>query len=111
MDVPALTAAQAQLAPAPAPAPAAPAAAPMDCDEDGAPLTLKQQARREKEAAEKRARDAAKAQREATVKQIKTDKMVRNKDENWTTTNGISKGGKDIGTFRDKHGEDAGTFR
>ena len=74
----------------------------MDTDEDGAPLSLKQQARRAKELAEKRARDAAKAQREATVKQIKTDKMVREKDENWTTTNGVTKGGKDVGTFRDK---------
>ena len=74
----------------------------MDTDEDGQPLSLKQQARRAKELAEKRARDAAKAQREATVKQIKTDKMVREKDENWTTTNGVTKGGKDVGTFRDK---------
>ena len=74
----------------------------MDTDEDGAPLSLKQQARRAKELAEKRAREAAKAHREATVKQIKTDKMVREKDENWTTTNGVTKGGKDVGTFRDK---------
>ena len=81
---------------------AAPAPVSMDTDEDGQPLSLKQQARRAKELAEKRARDAAKAQREATVKQIKTDKMVREKDENWTTTNGVTKGGKDVGTFRDK---------
>ena len=34
--------------------------------------------------------------------------QARKHDENWTTTEGVQKGGKDINTFRGKYGEDKG---
>ena len=36
------------------------------------------------------------------------DNHVRKHDENWTTKEGVTKGGKDINTFRGKYGEDKG---
>ena len=46
--------------------------------------------------------------REETKKQIERDNHARKHDENWTTTEGVSKGGKDINTFRGKYGEEQG---
>ena len=34
--------------------------------------------------------------------------QARKHDENWSTTEGVQKGGKDINTFRGKYGEDKG---
>ena len=36
------------------------------------------------------------------------DNHVRKHDENWTTKEGVTKGGKDINTFRGKYGEEGG---
>ena len=38
----------------------------------------------------------------------KKDNHARKHDENWSTTEGVQKGGKDINTFRGKYGEDKG---
>ena len=42
------------------------------------------------------------------MKKIDQDNHVRKHDENWTTKEGVTKGGKDINTFRGKYGEDKG---
>eukprot|EP00629_Pelagomonadales_sp_RCC1024_P006637 CAMPEP_0119264458 /NCGR_PEP_ID=MMETSP1329-20130426/3533_1 /TAXON_ID=114041 /ORGANISM="Genus nov. species nov., Strain RCC1024" /LENGTH=240 /DNA_ID=CAMNT_0007264227 /DNA_START=88 /DNA_END=808 /DNA_ORIENTATION=- len=107
-------AAAAALTPA---APAAPRPAPQ-LNADGTPkvvvkeaapaqLSLKQQARRDAE--ERAARDKAEAKRlrEETKKQIERDNHARKHDPNWKTTEGVTKGGKDINTFRGKYGEEA----
>jgi len=71
-------------------------------------LSLKQQARRAAE--EKEARDRAEQKRQSleTLEKIKKDNHARKHDENWSTTEGVQKGGKDINTFRGKYGEDKG---
>ena len=71
-------------------------------------LSTKQQARRLVEEQEKKQRQAAKRHREETMKKIDQDNHVRKHDENWTTKEGVTKGGKDINTFRGKYGEDQG---
>ena len=53
-------------------------------------------------------RQAAKRHREETMKKIDQDNHVRKHDENWKTKEGVTKGGKDINTFRGKYGEDKG---
>ena len=98
--------------------PAAPAA-PARLNVDGTPmashvpvheekLSLKQQARRDAEEREKQQRLASKRHREETKKAIEQDNHVRKHDENWSTKEGVTKGGKDINTFRGKYGEDQG---
>ena len=72
------------------------------------PLTLKQQARRDAEQKAARGKAEAKRQRLETLEKIKKDNHARKHDENWTTTEGVQKGGKDINTFRGKYGEDKG---
>ena len=72
------------------------------------PLTLKQQARRDAEEKEARDRAEKKRQRLETLEKIKKDNHARKHDENWSTTEGVQKGGKDINTFRGKYGEDKG---
>ena len=72
------------------------------------PLTLKQQARRDAEEKAAREKAEAKRQRLETLEKIKKDNHARKHDENWTTTEGVQKGGKDINTFRGKYGEDKG---
>ena len=72
------------------------------------PLTLKQQARRDAEEKEAREKAEAKRQRLETLEKIKKDNHARKHDENWSTTEGVQKGGKDINTFRGKYGEDKG---
>ena len=72
------------------------------------PLTLKQQARRDAEQMAAREKAEAKRQRLETLEKIKKDNHARKHDENWTTTEGVQKGGKDINTFRGKYGEDKG---
>ena len=72
------------------------------------PLTLKQQARRDAEQKAAREKAEAKRQRLETLEKIKKDNHARKHDENWTTTEGVQKGGKDINTFRGKYGEDKG---
>ena len=42
------------------------------------------------------------------MKKIDQDNHVRKHDENWKTKEGVTKGGKDINTFRGKYGEDQG---
>ena len=110
-------AAAAALAPG---APAARAPAPVEFNMDGTPkarnvtvndgpLSLKQHARRD--AANKKCENEAlakKRQREESLRQIAQDNHVRKNDENWKTTEGVTKGGKDINTFRGKYGEDEG---
>ena len=71
-------------------------------------LSLKQQARRDAEEKEAREKAEAKRQRLETLEKIKKDNHARKHDENWTTTEGVQKGGKDINTFRGKYGEDKG---
>ena len=71
-------------------------------------LSLKQQARRDAEEKEARDRAEQKRQRLETLEKIKKDNHARKHDENWTTTEGVQKGGKDINTFRGKYGEDKG---
>ena len=72
------------------------------------PLTLKQQARRDAEQKAAREKAEAKRQRLETLEKIKKDNHARKHDENWSTTEGVQKGGKDINTFRGKYGEDKG---
>ena len=72
------------------------------------PLTLKQQARRDAEQKAAREKEESKRQRLETLEKIKKDNHARKHDENWTTTEGVQKGGKDINTFRGKYGEDKG---
>ena len=72
------------------------------------PLTLKQQARRDAEEKAAREKAEAKRQRLETLEKIKKDNHARKHDENWATTEGVQKGGKDINTFRGKSGEDKG---
>ena len=72
------------------------------------PLTLKQQARRAAEEKEAREKAEAKRQRLETLEKIKKDNHARKHDENWSTTEGVQKGSKDINTFRGKYGEDKG---
>ena len=72
------------------------------------PLTLKQQARRDAEQKAAREKAEAKRQRLETLENIKKDNHARKHDENWSTTEGVQKGGKDINTFRGKYGEDKG---
>merc|ERR1719269_4439 len=90
---------------------ALPRPAPAALNADGTPkssccapqtekLSTKQQARRLVEEQEKKQRQAAKRHREETKAQIKQDNHVRKHDENWTTKEGVTKGGKDINTFR-----------
>jgi hypothetical protein len=71
-------------------------------------LTEKQKARILNEEKEKREKGEAKRQRAKTAALIKTDKYVRENDENWTS--GVSaaaaKGGKVMSTFRDQFGEE-----
>lgn len=112
-----VSAVAAALAPA---APAPPRPAPAALNADGTPkassccapreekLSTKQEARRLVEEQEKKQRQAAKRHREETKAQIKQDNHVRKHDENWTTKEGVTKGGKDINTFRGKYGEDQG---
>ena len=69
-------------------------------------LSLKQQARRDAEEKEAREKAEAKRQRLETLEKIKKDNHARKHDENWSTTEGVQKGGKDINTFRGKYGED-----
>ena len=71
-------------------------------------LSLKQQARRDAEEKEAREKAEAKRQRLETLEKIKKDNHARKHDENWSTTEGVQKGGKDINTFRGKYGEDKG---
>ena len=71
-------------------------------------LSLKQQARRAAEEKEARDRAEQKRQRLETLEKIKKDNHARKHDENWSTTEGVQKGGKDINTFRGKYGEDKG---
>ena len=71
-------------------------------------LSLKQQARRDAEEKEARDRAEQKRQRLETLEKIKKDNHARKHDENWSTTEGVQKGGKDINTFRGKYGEDKG---
>ena len=71
-------------------------------------LSLKQQARRAAEEKEARDRAEKKRQRLETLEKIKKDNHARKHDENWSTTEGVQKGGKDINTFRGKYGEDKG---
>ena len=71
-------------------------------------LSLKQQARRDAEEKEARDRAEKKRQRLETLEKIKKDNHARKHDENWSTTEGVQKGGKDINTFRGKYGEDKG---
>ena len=71
-------------------------------------LSLKQQARRDAEEKEAREKAEAKRQRLETLEKIKKDNHARKHDENWTTAEGVQKGGKDINTFRGKYGEDKG---
>ena len=111
-----VTAVAAALAPA---APAPPRPAPAALNADGTPkssccapqtekLSTKQAARRLVEEQEMKERQAAKRHREETMKKIDQDNHVRKHDENWTTKEGVTKGGKDINTFRGKYGEDQG---
>ena len=72
------------------------------------PLTLKQQARRDAEQKAAREKAEAKRQRLETLEKIKKDNHARKHDENWSTTEGVQKGGKEINTFRGKYGEDKG---
>ena len=72
------------------------------------PPTAKQQARRLVEEKEAREKAETKRQRLETLEKIKKDNHARKHDENWTTTEGVTKGGKDINTFRGKYGEDGG---
>ena len=72
------------------------------------PLTLKQQARRDAEQKAAREKEESKRQRLETLEKIKKDNHARKHDENWSTTEGVQKGGKDINTFRGKYGEDKG---
>ena len=71
-------------------------------------LSLKQQARRDAEQKAAREKAEAKRQRLETLEKIKKDNHARKHDENWSTTEGVQKGGKDINTFRGKYGEDKG---
>ena len=71
-------------------------------------LSEKQKARTLREEKEKQEKDEAKRYRAKTAALIKTDKYVRENDENWTS--GVSaaaaKGGKLMPTFRDQFGEE-----
>ena len=71
-------------------------------------LSMKAQARRDAEKRRLADLDAARKHREHVKKQIENDKRVRKDDPNWRPGNGVSKGGKDINTFRGKYGEDRG---
>lgn len=71
-------------------------------------ITEKQKARSLKEEKEKEEKEEAKRHRAKVAALIKTDKYVRENDENWTS--GVSaaaaKGGKVMPTFRDQFGEE-----
>ena len=71
---------------------------------------VKKLAKIQKEREEKEAREKAEAKRQRleTLEKIKKDNHARKHDENWSTTEGVQKGGKDINTFRGKYGEDKG---
>jgi len=71
-------------------------------------LSLKAQARRDAERRRVLEQDAAKKHRAEVKKQIERDNRARKEDANWRPGNGVSKGGKDINTFRGKYGEDKG---
>mmetsp|Transcript_17744 Transcript_17744/g.54161 ORF Transcript_17744/g.54161 Transcript_17744/m.54161 type:complete len:174 (-) Transcript_17744:436-957(-) len=71
-------------------------------------LSLKAQARREAEKRRALEQEAAKKHRAEVKKQIERDNRARKEDANWRPGNGVSKGGKDINTFRGKYGEDKG---
>jgi hypothetical protein len=70
-------------------------------------MSEKQKARLLMEEKEKREREEAKSYRKRTSALIKTDKYVRQKDENWTSQPSAAcvKTGDSISTFRDRHGE------
>ncbi|KAJ1453808.1 hypothetical protein M885DRAFT_523294 [Pelagophyceae sp. CCMP2097] len=90
-------------------APAAPAPAPRTAvPVDESKLSTRQQQRLAVERRDKAERDAAKRLRSETVAQIQRDNYARKHDENWKTTEGVNKGGKDISTFRGKFGEEEG---
>eukprot|EP00617_Octactis_speculum_P013572 CAMPEP_0185766756 /NCGR_PEP_ID=MMETSP1174-20130828/38635_1 /TAXON_ID=35687 /ORGANISM="Dictyocha speculum, Strain CCMP1381" /LENGTH=213 /DNA_ID=CAMNT_0028450573 /DNA_START=58 /DNA_END=699 /DNA_ORIENTATION=- len=87
-----------------------PHAQPVSADENFEGMSLKQKARRQKEIADKKAREKAILQRKAELAKIKQDAFVRQNDENWSSgvSSAAGKGGKSIGTFREKFGEDQG---
>jgi len=71
-------------------------------------LSEKQKARILREDKEKRDKEDAKKHRAKTAALIKSDKFVRENDENWTSgvSAAASKGGKVMSTFRDQFGEE-----
>lgn len=83
---------------------------PVSADENFEGMSLKQKARRQKEIADKKAREKAVLLRKAELAKIKQDAFVRKNDENWSSgvCSAAGKGGKSIGTFREKFGEDQG---
>lgn len=85
----------------------APAPAPVAVDPT-AGMSLKQKANYMAEQKAKEERENAKRVREEELAKLKQDKMVREKDPNWSAQAAGVKGGKPILTFRDKCGEDAG---
>mmetsp|Transcript_20401 Transcript_20401/g.26458 ORF Transcript_20401/g.26458 Transcript_20401/m.26458 type:complete len:193 (+) Transcript_20401:76-654(+) len=87
-------------------APALLATAPKQIQQEK--LSLKAQARRDAEARRQAELEAARKHREEIKKQIERDNRARREDPNWKPGNGVSKGGRDIDTFRGKYGEDRG---
>ena len=71
-------------------------------------LSMKAQARRDADRRKKLELETARKHREEVKKQIERDNRARKEDPNWKPGNGVSKGGKDINTFRGKYGEDKG---
>jgi len=72
-------------------------------------MSLKQKARRQKELDDAKKREDAKRLKAQELAKIKQDAYVRKNDENWKAAAAGVKGGKDIDTFRGKHGEDGGS--
>eukprot|EP00615_Pteridomonas_danica_P016082 CAMPEP_0114410042 /NCGR_PEP_ID=MMETSP0102-20121206/23793_1 /TAXON_ID=38822 ORGANISM="Pteridomonas danica, Strain PT" /NCGR_SAMPLE_ID=MMETSP0102 /ASSEMBLY_ACC=CAM_ASM_000212 /LENGTH=241 /DNA_ID=CAMNT_0001577607 /DNA_START=59 /DNA_END=784 /DNA_ORIENTATION=+ len=71
-------------------------------------LSLKQKALLQQEEKKLEARKVAKKTRQEELSKIEQDKLVRQKDENWSAQAAGVKGGKPIETYRGKFGEDQG---
>ena len=106
-----LSAANASLAEAVAALPAAPrpaAAAPVQTYVPQPTMSLKQKALLMEEEKRKAKQANDKRQRAEELARFNRDKYARENDENWSAQAAGVKGGKDIGTYRDKFGEDGG---
>jgi len=88
--------------------PAAVAPAPIQTDVPPANMSLKQKALLMEEEKRKAKAENDKRLRAEQLAAFNRDKYARQNDPNWSAQAAGVKGGKDIGTYRDKFGEDQG---